>query len=329
MVVVALAAVLAAGCSDGSGRTAARRPSTSDAPRTTVREPTASTVTGVLALGRPIVLAHAGGDDINPHDTPFAFDRSAALGVDVLDMDVQLSADGVLVVQHDTTVDRTTNGSGAVASLTYEQLHALDAAYWFTRGCTCRGRPDGDYVYRGVRTGAKAPPAGARPDDFAITSFEQVARSHPGWVLNIEIKGSAPDALPAATELARLVKELGLTERVVVTSFDDAVVDAFAAQAPGAAITPGLGATTAFVLEDRVPTAGRTILQVPPSYEGIEVVTPQLVQRAHAAGLVLWVWPDEATWETRAGYSMLLDLGVDGVNAADPATAVEVLDGRP
>ncbi|MBS1837814.1 MAG: hypothetical protein JST64_08970 [Actinobacteria bacterium] len=183
-------------------------------------------------------------------------------------------------------------------------------------------------MYRGIRTGERPPPEGAARDDFAITSFESVAKAHPGWVLNIEIKGKAPEAVPAANELARLVRTLDLTDRVVVTSFDDAVAEAFATAAPGAAITPGLGATTAYVLSSTLPPSGRKILQVPPSYEGLDVVTPELVARAHRDGLVLWVWPDDAKWETSEGYSKLLDLGVDGINAADPATALKVVRSR-
>ena len=96
---------LLVGCSSGDTPGAGSSARRADRNSTAAR-PTASSVEALLALDRPIVLAHAGGDDIHPHDTPFGFDRSAALGVDALDMDVQLSADGVLVVQHDDTVDR-------------------------------------------------------------------------------------------------------------------------------------------------------------------------------------------------------------------------------
>jgi len=326
-VVTAVLLVLT-GCSDsdsadGGSGDEGRSTTTTAAPR-----PEAGTVADLLAVERPIVLAHAGGDDIHPHDTPFGFDRSAEAGVDALDMDVQMSSDGVLVVQHDDTVDRTTEGTGKVASMTYEELNALDAAYWFTEDCTCKDEPEEAYVYRGVRTGDRPAPEGSEPDDFAITSFEEIAKAHPGWVLNVEIKGEAPEALPAAAELARLTKELDLTERLVVTSFDDDVAEAYAVAAPGVAITPGLGATTAYVLDKKLPPAGRTILQVPPEYEGLEVVTEDLVDRAHADGLVLWVWPNEAEWENADGYGKLLDLGVDGLNAADPVTALEVVRSR-
>ncbi len=330
--VVALT-VGAASCSSddagsGSGVGSASGDDRASSTTSTAPAPEATTVAALLALDRPIVLAHAGGDDVHPHDTPYGFDRSAAAGVDALDMDVQLSSDGVLVVQHDDTVDRTTEGSGAVGSMTYDELHALDAAYWFTEDCTCKDRPDEEYVLRGVRTGEVAPPDGAEPDDFAITSFERIALDHPDHVLNIEIKGQAPEAIPAAEELARLVREHDMTDRVVVTSFDDAVAEAFAAAAPGAAITPGLGATSAYVLQGTLPPAGRTILQVPPDYEGIEVVNAAMLEKAHADGLVVWVWPNDARWETAEGYTQLLDMGTDGLNAADPATAVEVVRSR-
>ena len=115
----------------------------------------------LLALGRPIVLAHAGGDDSYPHSTPYAFESSVRDGVDVLDMDVQLSGDGQLIVQHDATVDRTTNGTGPVADKTYEELQALDNAYWWTAEGTGTGHPDAAYTLRGVRTGETAPPKGS------------------------------------------------------------------------------------------------------------------------------------------------------------------------
>src|SRR5690606_11840272 len=104
---VAVVALLVGACSNDDTSRATGRADRS-ASTTSTSTPDASTVAEVLGLDRPVVLAHAGGDDIHPHDTPFGFDRSAAAGVDVLDMDVQLSSDGVLVVQHDDTVDRTT-----------------------------------------------------------------------------------------------------------------------------------------------------------------------------------------------------------------------------
>jgi glycerophosphoryl diester phosphodiesterase len=70
------------------------------------------TIADLLASTRPIVLAHGGGDDAHPHSTPFAFAESVKERVDMLDMDVQLTRDGVLVVQHDDTSTTTRAGPG-------------------------------------------------------------------------------------------------------------------------------------------------------------------------------------------------------------------------
>jgi glycerophosphoryl diester phosphodiesterase len=279
-------------------------------------------VAGLLKMTRPIVLAHAGGEDAHPHSTPYAHADSVAANVDLIDLDVQLSKDGVLVVQHDDTVDRTTNASGKVAEMTYAELNKLDNAYWFSKTCTCTGQPDDAYVWRGVRTGAQPPPKGYVADDFAIPRFEDIAIRFPDHVLNIEIKGKMPDALPAAKELARLIIALHREDSAVVTSFDDALAEAFHELVPTVNITPGLSASTDFVLSNKLPPAGRTIIQVPPEFNGITVLTPDLVTRSKAAGLVLWIWPNERKWENLDGYTQLLKMGVQGLNAADPSQAV-------
>ena len=125
--------------------------STAAATTTTTIEPAqqyAATVDELLAIGRPIVLAHTAGEDEFPASTMYGFGESVKAGVDMLDMNVLLTRDGVLVVQHDDTVDRATNGIGAVANLTFAEIAALDNAYWFTADCgACRDRPEADYRF--------------------------------------------------------------------------------------------------------------------------------------------------------------------------------------
>ena len=328
-VVVAASALALFGCSSDGGGGA---PTSSEVPTTsssTVPEPEATTVAEVLALGRPVVLAHAGGENAHPHSTPYAYAESVRAGVDVLDFDVRLSSDGVLMVQHDDTVDRTTDATGNVDEMTADELESLDAAYWFTDGCSvCTDQPRDAYSMRGMRTGEVDPPEGYTPDDFGIARFEDIVERYPDHVLNIEIKGKFPDAVPAAEELARILEEHDKEDAAIVTAFDDQLAEAFHEIAPQVAITPGLAAMTEYVLQGVAPPEGRTILQIPPSYEGIEVLTPALVERAHAEGLVLWIWPNEREWENADGYTRLLDMGVDGINAADPPVAVEVLRAR-
>lgn len=282
----------------------------------------ASTVEALLALGRPVVLGHAGGEDEFPHSTPFAFARSAGAGVDMLDLDVQLSADGVLVVQHDDTVDRTTNGTGAVADMTYDQLAQLDNAYWFTADCVCTDRPASDYVYRGIRTGDVPPPAGASPEDFVIPRFVDIVERYPGYPLNIEVKGTGAPAIAAADALVAILTEHERLDAAVVTSFDDDVVAHLHEIAPTLELTPGLAVSTAWVLERTPLPDGMRILQLPIEYSGTQVITPELITDSHAAGYLIWVWPNDHDVENAEGYAALLAQGLDGLNINYPATGV-------
>ena len=133
---------------------------------TTAAPARAATVEDLLHLGRPIVLAHTGGEDQFPASTMFAFGESMKAGVDMLDLNVQLSHDGVLVVHHDDSVDGATNGTGKVADLDYAAIRALDDAYWFTADCVCKDRPA-----RTTCTAASGPAIGLhRPGTRPTTS---------------------------------------------------------------------------------------------------------------------------------------------------------------
>lgn len=87
-----------------------------------------------LPASGPLVSAHRGGAAYAPENTLVAFQNAHRLGVDEIELDTQLSADGELVVLHDDTLDRTTNCSGTVGALPLAELQACDAAYWFAPG---------------------------------------------------------------------------------------------------------------------------------------------------------------------------------------------------
>lgn len=325
---VLLAGVALVACSgqDPDGGASAGTAPESTAPVVTTPEPPFRTVEEAIEFERPVVLSHAGGENRHPHSTMFAYVESVDEGVDILDFDVRLTKDGELVIFHDDTVDRTTDGTGRVDEMTWEELHALDAAYWFTEECSaCRDQPEEAYIYRGIRTGEKEPPEGHDPEDFAPTRLADVIERYPDWVLNIEMKGSYPDDLPLVEKLAEVLTRYDKLDSAVVTSFDDTLADRFHQYAPRVAITPGLQAMTMYVLADEKLPAGRRIVQIPPEYEGVDLLKPDLVARAHADGLVLWIWPNEREWENADGYSKLLAAGVDGLNAANPIEAVEAV----
>ena len=276
------------------------------------------TVDELLALERPLNIAHAGGDREWPHSTPFAFTRAAQAGADVLELDVLQTSDGVVVVQHDDTVDKTTETTGPVSELTLAELQALDNAYWFSPECwPCQDRDLSEYIHRGVRTGEIEPPEGFEPDDFAVPTLAQISERFPDHVLDIEMKGSldaTPELVPA---LAAEIDALGRTDSVIVVSFDDAMTAEFKRLAPEVATSPGLGEMTQWFLAD-APLGDHVSVQVPPEFEGVEVVTAESVAKAQADGLEVWVWPNTDEQERTEFYSQMLDLGVDGILAARP-----------
>src|SRR3954468_24458086 len=89
---------------------------------------------------RPQVFAHRGGCSLGPENTIAAFDLGMAAGADGLELDVHLSSDGVVVVHHDETLDRTTDGTGVLARLTAAELARVDAG--------CRFVADGAHPFR-------------------------------------------------------------------------------------------------------------------------------------------------------------------------------------
>ncbi|WP_395153413.1 glycerophosphodiester phosphodiesterase family protein [Ilumatobacter sp.] len=310
----------------------ATEPGSTDAPATPVAPALAigpASVEALIALSTPINLSHAGGDQAAPHSTMFAFREGVLAGADALEMDVQLTGDGVLIVQHDDTVDKSTNATGPVADLTLEEIQALDNAYWFSPACwPCQDRPVEEYIYRGIRTGDVEPPEGYSPNDFRVITFREAAEAFPNLVLDVEIKGSFPDAVPVAEQLAAEIAELGLTDRTIVVSFDDDLIDTFHKLAPDVAVSPGLTRLTEWFLNGTEIEPYFKVFQVPPFQGDIQVVDAETVQRVHDEGREVWVWPDDAsTQENAEFYERLIDYGVDGIITGRPAAMVEALSG--
>jgi glycerophosphoryl diester phosphodiesterase len=153
---------------------------------------------------RFLVMAHQGGEDEAPSNTMFAL-KSAIQdrGADSLELDVNLSSDGQLMVIHDDTwtriactdtlcpgpSDQVHRPESEVNKMTAEDLQQLDAGYWFRPGTYSHDYSDGvTYPYRGIRTGDVPPPDGYSADDFAIPTLQQVLDTFPTIPINVEIK---------------------------------------------------------------------------------------------------------------------------------------------
>jgi len=292
--------------------------------------PEATTVEALLALGRPAIIAHAGGDFDWPHSTMYAFTQAALNGTDVLEMDVMLSSDGVLMVQHDNTVDRLTNNTGLVSSFTAAELMAMDNAYWFSGGVwSDKELADDAYIYRGVRTGDQPAPEGFTADDFRMVTFEEVSLAFPNHVLDVEIKipesatgeVDMESAKAAAKELARLIKETGREKSIVVVSFSDEIMTEFRNAIPDVATSPGQDSLVNWYLAGGALDPRDVIMQAPPVYEGVEVLTQETFDRAHAENREVWVWMNDSAQETTEFYSKMVALGADGLLISSPTKA--------
>lgn len=283
------------------------------------------TVDELLSRDDVLVIPHAGGDGDHPHSTMYAFAESVAAGADMLEMDIWSTADGVVVIHHDADTEATTPADLIVGDTDLATLQALDKAFWHNEtDCNrCRDLPEDAYVLRGVRTGDVPPPDGYRPDDFALVTLEELHDRFPDVPFDIEIKGDGEVGRRNAEALARELDELGRIESSVVVSFDSSIVDHFHELAPDVATSPGVDEMTAWLLGGEPLADHHVAVQVPPNFDGVEVLTADNIAKAHADGLAVWVWMDSpADQDNEAFYRSLIDLDVDGIIAGRTATAV-------
>src|SRR5215211_1687562 len=253
----------------------------------------------------PANLAHRGASALAPENTLEAFRVAVEAGAGGLELDVHMTLDKEIVVIHDATVDRTTNGSGAVAEMTLEELRTFDAGYRFS--------PDGGHTHPYRGRGVKVPTLAQVYEEFPVTS------------VNIDIKEAQPGAEEA---VLRVMRDAG--ERSLVVSDDHAVVRRFRKVSEGRIST---GASRleigAFYLLSRLrlewlARPAYDALQVPVDHEGITLVTPRFLEAAHSRGVRMDVWTINDPGEMRR----LLDLGVDVIMTDDPGTLADLLQER-
>jgi glycerophosphoryl diester phosphodiesterase len=285
----------------------------------------------------PLDIAHQGGEDEFPSNTMYAFERSLQVGADMLELDVGVTRDGQVVVMHDTTVDRTTNGHGTVASFTLAQLRKLDAAYWFSGGSNAyrhdRARPA--YRLRGVATGKRKPPKGFTAADFRVPTLKEVLRAFPHTPINVEIKGrTKAEALDEyLTNADALARTLRTTKRrdVIVVSFKQEAVDRFHQLVPALPVAPGIGGAANWLLGGKSPGDGVVAFQLPITYQlggqTVPITTKDNVARAHSEGYAWHTWLSD-DGESPTIWGSLLDMGVDGVMTAKPKEFAALLRQR-
>jgi glycerophosphoryl diester phosphodiesterase len=238
-----------------------------------------------------LVMAHRGGRRLWPENTLYAYQKAAELGVDVIEMDLHSSQDGVLVMMHDDTVDRTTNGSGAIQDLTLAELKQLDAGYNWTddEGAT--------YPFRG--------------QGIVVPTMEEVFSALPQARLNIEIKQAEPSIVQPFCDL---IRAYGMTKSVLIASFDQDTIHHFRQVCPEVATTAGEDEVRvlyglSFVYLGNLYSPASQAVQVPEYSGSIHVLIPRFVRAAQGRNLDVHVWTVNELEELQR----MLDLGVDGI----------------
>lgn len=252
---------------------------------------------------RPRVMGHRGAAGIAPENTLVSFRAASAAGADVLELDVHATKDGHLVVIHDPTVDRTTDGTGEVRGMTLEALRSLDASARFT---TAPGE---------TAVGFEGP--------LCVPTLEEVLAAFPEALFNIELKQEAPSVEAA---FVALLEKHGALDRTLLAAENAAIMRKLRELAP-AAVT-GMSAEDAFgFMMPADPASYRSpgyALQVPPVFGDMPIITAETVARAHALGMEVHAWTIDDPAEMRS----LLDLGVDGLITNLPHRAAAVVAER-
>jgi len=238
---------------------------------------------------RPIIYGHRGARGHAPENTLLAFALAFDLGADAIECDVQRSSDDQLVIIHDETINRTTDGRGKVRETPFETLRALNAGVrWNTPQCI---------------------------PTLAETLALVEAR---GGAMNLEVKAdSRDDALATAAVVEGTLAELDepLRARLMVSSFELAAVEWLTARLPWLRVG-ALFTGSQWRKDDMVARA--LDLGVEALHANLSLVTPDLVERAQSAGLRVNVWTANR-WAT---IRKLLTLGVDGIFSDVPERVV-------
>ncbi|ETT85744.1 glycerophosphodiester phosphodiesterase [Viridibacillus sp. FSL R5-0477] len=262
-----------------------------------------------LQYDQPIVLAHRGGSHLAPEHTMSAFHKAADLGVHGFEIDIRLTKDEEIVVFHDEYVDRTCDGTGRVADLTLEELQLLNFGYNFVD-------LDGYLPYR--------------EDKQSIVTLRSLLEEFPQMLVNIDMK-DAPDTYEGGlmpSKLWRLIEELGVENRVVVTSFFDEQIDRFNLYAQNkVALGAGQGevkkAYTSFTSQfGHLYHPKVDVFQIPSKFGVFALDNASFIRFLENLNIPVHYWTinDVSTME------QLLSVGAKGIVTDRPDLAIELLN---
>ncbi len=244
----------------------------------------------LASLSQPVIFAHRGASAQAPENTLAAFELAVAQQADAIELDAKLTADGHVVVIHDTTVDRTTGGHGRVKDLSLAQLRSLDAGSFFAE------------KYRGEKIPTLA------------EVFETVGKR---MFINVELTNYNAPRDHLVETVCMLVKKFGLQKNVMFSSFFASNLSKACAYLPD--VPRGLLAMNGF-LGAWARSFGFAFGKYQALHPNLKDVTPEQVQRVHRLQRRIHVWTVDVAEDMRR----LFNWGVDGIFTNDPPLAVQV-----
>ncbi|MBT3603159.1 MAG: glycerophosphodiester phosphodiesterase [Candidatus Latescibacteria bacterium] len=250
------------------------------------------------------VIAHRGGHGLWPGNTLYGFKQAVELGADILEMDVHSTKDSILVILHDDSVDRTTNGKGLVRDFTLKELKTLDAGYTWTHD---EGKT---YPYRNK--------------DITIPTVTEVFNALPNTRMAIEIKQTEPDI---TTAFGNLIRKHNMTNQVLVASFDSGTLRAFRKQFPEIATSAGFTEGLLYYALSRLHLSdayrpNTHALQIPKKLGPLNTTHPAFLSAARKHNLKIHYW----TVNQPHVMETFIDLGVDGIITIYPDRLIQLLD---
>jgi uncharacterized membrane protein/glycerophosphoryl diester phosphodiesterase len=255
---------------------------------------------------RPLVIAHQGGNLENPGNTMQAFQHAVDIGADALEFDIHLSSDGIPVVIHDDTVDRTTNGEGFVEDMNLAQLKALDAAYHWPFD---QALGEENYPYRGR--------------GVTIPTLEEVLVAFPDVLMAIEMK-TADEA--TQTALGELLKKYNRWDKTIVGSFSRSALRSFRDEYPQALTSASAEESLEYYAFSLLNLSSFWIpsmafFQVPEKSGSIYVLSEGFRQQAKDLGVRIQVW----TPNTDEEFQRIIAMDVNGIITDRPSRLLRLL----
>jgi glycerophosphoryl diester phosphodiesterase len=254
--------------------------------------------------GGVVILAHRGWRGYYPENTMLAFAKAAEMPIDGLEIDIHCTKDGVPVVFHDPTLERTTNGSGRIQDLTLAELKQLDAGYNFSKDS---GQT---FPFRG--------------QGITVPTLAEVFERFPDLWINVDIKQQVPNMIRPFTDL---IQQYNMTDRMCVGSFHTQTVRDFRLACPVVARSGSVGETLSLFAFSKVGLGqfyrGRAhVLQIPPRHNlGFNIVSQRFVQTAHERNTAVHLWTINET----TAMQQFIDMGVDGLITDYPDRALKLL----